>query len=432
MLNIKLIRKQLKYTQNQLKIRGFNLDINFIKKIEKKRKNLKNKTELLQYIRNQSTQKISIYLKKKKSIQSLKQKVIIINKKLIFFKNELNKIQNNLLEFYMHIPNIPDFTVPYGNNESYNVEILKWGKIKQFNFPIKDHITLGKKIKGLHWNTGSKIAGSRFVVMSNKIALLHRALGQFMLDTHINQHNYIEMNVPYIVNAESLYGTGQLPKFENELFCLSDTHNIHVNKYFLIPTAEVPLINIFRKKNIIHEQLPIKLTALSACFRSESNSYGLDTKGLIRMHQFDKVELIQIVEPENSHQSLEILTKEAEKILQLLHLPYRKILLCAGDLSFASSKTYDLEVWFPSQNRYLEVSSCSNMKEFQSRRISLKKYSFIKNKKYRTFLHTLNGSGLAIGRILAAILENNQTSDGKILIPKILRKKYMHNLKYLF
>ncbi|CAL4321766.1 Serine--tRNA ligase [Buchnera aphidicola (Thelaxes suberi)] len=430
MLNIKLMMNQLNFFKKKLALRGFFLDIHKIQQIEYNYKNLKIKIEFLQHKRNILNKLISKYIKKKKKILFLRNKSISINTKLLLIKEKMIQIKKNRLKFYMNIPNIPDKIVPKGTSHIDNIEIFKWGDIKNFNFKIKDHVILGNLVDGLDWKSGSQITGSRFVVMSNKIALLHRALGQFMLDTHILIHGYTEINVPYIVNEKSLYGTGQLPKFKKELFQLYNEDEKN-NKYFLIPTSEVPLINIFQSKKILCTDLPIKLTSLTSCFRSESASYGLDTKGLIRMHQFDKVELVQIVHPEQSNNALEELTLHAEKILKLLKLPYRKILLCSKDLSFAATKTYDLEVWFPSQNMYREVSSCSNINDFQSRRINLKIIKSFATKKEKFFPHTLNGSGLAIGRVLAAIMENNQTANGDVLVPKVLQKKYMHGIKII-
>ncbi|MBZ2279022.1 serine--tRNA ligase, partial [Buchnera aphidicola] len=301
-----------------------------------------------------------------------------------------------------------------------------WGEKRKYNFSPKDHIEIGKKYHQLDWRASAKISGSRFVVMKNDMALLHRALGQFMLDLHTQKHGYIETYVPYLVNNSSLYGTGQLPKFSDDLFYID---NRNKDSYILIPTAEVPLTNLVAHQIIDAKKLPMMFTAHTPCFRSEASSYGRDSKGLIRLHQFDKVELVQIVKPENSMTALENLTFHAEKVLQLLELPYRKVLLCTGELGFSSTKTYDLEVWFPSQNKYREVSSCSNMGDFQSRRMNAR-YR-INSEKKTQFLHTLNGSGLAIGRTLAAILENYQCSDGRVKVPEILQKKYMQGLKFI-
>jgi len=310
-----------------------------------------------------------------------------------------------------------------------NQVIYSWGKIKKMDFLVKNHVDLGNKINFFDWKTSAKISGTNFVIMKGKIAKLYRVLSQFMLDLHIDKHKYKEIYVPYIVHKKSLYGTGQLPKFNSDLFSINFLKNSNKNDYFLIPTAEVPLTNLVQNKILIKSKLPYKFVANTPCFRNESTSYGKNFKGLIRLHQFDKVELVQIVLPKNSKKTLEKITLHAEKVLKLLKLPYRKVLLCTGKTNFSSAQTYDLEVWFPSQKSYREVSSCSNMLDFQARRMNAR--YFDKSKKKNTYVHTLNGSGLAIGRTLAAILENYQCRDGSIKIPKILRKNYMNGLKFI-
>lgn len=323
----------------------------------------------------------------------------------------------------LNIPNIPVDEVPLGKDENDNVEILRWGTPKTFDFEIKDHVALGEAIDGLDFATGVKLSGARFAVMKGKIAKLHRALAQFMLDLHTEQHGYLETYVPYLVNHETLYGTGQLPKFGEDLFHTKPLEN--EPPYALIPTAEVPVTNMVRGDILSEEDLPIRMTAHTPCFRSEAGSYGRDTRGLIRMHQFDKVEMVQIVAEDQSMQALEELTGHAEKVLQLLELPYRKVLLCSGDMGFGACKTYDLEVWLPAQNTYREISSCSNMGDFQARRMQAR-YR-VKGEKKPHLVHTLNGSGLAVGRTLVAVLENYQNVDGSITVPEVLRP-YMGGL----
>lgn len=429
MLNLNLFKKNPNFIRRKLKRRGFILDIIKINSMETLRKKVQIETETLQHSRNVLSKSMINFKFNDENFQKIKEQVIILNKELNEKRVQLNEIKLKILEFLNTVPNIPYDDVPIGKNDKDNQEIMSWGTIKKYNFLIKDHIELGIKLDGFDWKSAAKISGSRFIVMKNKIALLHRALGQFMLDIHTRKHGYSEVYVPFLVNLESLYGTGQLPKFNEDLFYIkkNSVHQNHV--YALIPTAEVPLINLVKHQIIEEKKLPIMLTALTSCFRSETNSYGKDLRGLIRMHQFEKVEIIQIVHPNNSINALEQLTFHAETILRLLELPYRKVLLCTGDMSFSAAKTYDLEVWFPYQKKYREISSCSNMDDFQARRIKAKYYNHIENKK--KWLHTINGSGLAIGRTLAAILENYQDSQGRIHIPKVLQKNYMNGLKWI-
>ncbi|QJC38761.1 serine--tRNA ligase [Enterobacteriaceae endosymbiont of Donacia fulgens] len=426
MLDVKLLRNNINYVYSILKKRNFFLDINLINQLEKKRKDIQIRIENLQIKRNQ----ISKILSKKNinNTSELKNKVIHINKKILKDKIIFNDIKKNINNIYISIPNLPLDDVPIGNNSKENKEIKKWGKKNKYNFPIRDHLELGYLNKGIDLEAGVSLSGSKFFVLKGLIAYLYRILIQFMLNIHITNHHYTEIYVPYIVNKRALYGTGQLPKFSKDLLHIKNFKNSDICEEFLIPTAEVPLTNLVYNKIIEEKKLPIKLVAHSPCFRSEVGSYGKYNKGLIRTHQFDKVELVQLVKPKNSLIALEQITNNAEKILQLLELPYRKVLLCTGDMSFASSKTYDLEVWFPSKNKYYEISSCSNMWDFQSRRIKAR-YRRIRDKKV-LFIHTLNGSGLAIGRTLAAIMENYQLKNGNIKIPKILRT-YMNGLKYI-
>ncbi|WAI18530.1 MAG: serine--tRNA ligase [Buchnera aphidicola (Acyrthosiphon caraganae)] len=426
MLNPYLLRNELHLTARKLLKKGYKLDVSAISSMEDKRKKLQIQTENLQFKHNTLSNLVRESKIIKNENESLKNKVIQSGKDLDASKIELDNLKKKIHYFSLCIPNIPSDDVPEGNTSKNNKEIKYWGKKRQYDFMVQDHITIGKKFNELDWKSSAQISGSRFVVMKGKIALLHRALGQFMLDLHTVDHGYIETYVPYLVRPEALYATGQLPKFSDDLF-----HINYVNKknYILIPTGEVPLTNLFYNQIIDEKDLPIMLTAHTPCFRSEASSYGRDTKGLIRLHQFDKVELVQIVKPEKSVEALEKLTNHAEKVLQLLKLPYRKMLLCAGDMGFTAVKTYDLEVWFPSQKKYREVSSCSNMNDFQARRMKARYRK--KSKKENLFVHTLNGSGLAIGRTLAAILENYQHSDGRIEIPKILQKKYMQGLEFI-
>ncbi|MFA0231238.1 serine--tRNA ligase, partial [Vibrio sp. 10N.261.45.A7] len=332
----------------------------------------------------------------------------------------------------MSIPNLPDAEVPDGKDEDDNVEVSRWGQPKTYDFEVKDHVDLGEMSGGLDFASAVKISGSRFIVMKGKFARLHRAIAQFMLDLHTDEHGYTEMYVPYLVNHDSLYGTGQLPKFGEDLFHTSplteQVSDVPLKTLSLIPTAEVPVTNMVRDTITDEAELPLKMTAHTPCFRSEAGSYGRDTRGLIRMHQFDKVELVQITKPEDSMAALEELTGHAEKVLQLLELPYRKVILCTGDMGFGSAKTYDLEVWVPAQETYREISSCSNMWDFQARRMQARFRR--KGEKKPELVHTLNGSGLAVGRTMVAILENNQEADGRIAIPAVLQP-YMGGVTHI-
>ncbi|MFI4853330.1 MAG: serine--tRNA ligase [Candidatus Makana argininalis] len=426
MINKNLLINNINKISKKLLRRNFALNKVFILNKEHFRKKIQIETEKIQYKINYISKKISILKLNNKNINYLCNKVNTLNKKFMYMKLLLKSVLIEIKNYYLSIPNIPCNDVPSGFNKKKNIELYKWGKPKNFNFPILDHVHIGKKLKCINFTKAVKISGSRFAVMNGSIALLHRALYQFMLDIHINKHGYIEYYLPYLVKKKSLYGSGQLPKFENELF---HTHSINENRnnkrYYLIPTSEVPLSNLLRDEIIKEEDLPIKMTSHTPCFRSEAGSYGKDTYGLMRMHQFDKVEIFQIVKPNNSIKALEEITNHAEKILQLLNLPYRKILLCTGDMSFTSCKTYDLEVWIPSQNIYREISSCSQIGDFQSRRMKIR-YRTKSNNKIK-FVHTLNGSALAVGRTLIAVIENYQLPCGHIKIPKVLQK-YMHNI----
>ena len=433
MIDPNLLRNNLAEVAEKLKIkRGFTLDVANITQLEEQRKDLQVKTETLQAERNARSKAIGAAKARGEDIAPLLAEVDHMAAELEQGKVELDKVQNALNDIALNIPNIPADEVPLGKDDSENLEVSRWGEPRKFDFEVKDHVALGENLQGLDFASAVKLTGSRFVVMKGQIAKLHRALAQFMLDLHTEQHGYTEAYVPYLVNHDTLYGTGQLPKFSEDLFHTKPLEGQDPNEvqrtYALIPTAEVPVTNLVRGDILDAENLPLKMTAHTPCFRSEAGSYGRDTRGLIRMHQFDKVELVQIVEPEKSMDALEELTGHAEKVLQLLGLPYRKVLLCTGDMGFGSCKTYDLEVWVPAQNTYREISSCSNMWDFQARRMQARCRS--KGDKKTRLVHTLNGSGLAVGRTLVAVLENYQNADGSITVPEVLRP-YMGGLEVI-
>jgi seryl-tRNA synthetase len=415
MLDAKLLRSELNTIAQRLKIKGFELNCDEFLSLESQRKQLQLDAESLQQERNAYAKSMGKLIGQAKAngedIEPLKAKGETLKKASADADAALSDIQVQLDALLQGIPNIPDSEVPEGQDEDDNVEIRRWGNITSFDFKVKDHVDLGAALGGLDFDTAAKITGSRFAQMSGGLARLHRALTQFMLNTHSEEHGYEEVYVPYIVNADSLFGTGQLPKFEEDLFKLDDDRN-----YYLIPTAEVPVTNIYR--NEIVDNLPIKYVSHTPCFRSEAGSSGRDTRGMIRQHQFEKVEMVQFVYPDQSKQAHEELTAHAEAILQKLGLPYRTVILCGGDLGFSSAKTYDIEVWLPSQNTYREISSCSNFTDFQARRMKAR----FRNAEGKTeFLHTLNGSGLAVGRTLIAVMENYQQADGSIAIPEVLQ-----------
>lgn len=415
MLDSKLIRTNPEAVAAALAKRGYVLDIERIKALEEERKAIQTKTEMLQQERNTRSKNIGKAKAAGEDIAPLMQAVEQLKQELTSAEAELVKVQDSLEEFLRGVPNMPADEVPEGKSDEDNVELRRWGTPREFDFPVLDHVDLGEKLGGLDFDTASKITGSRFAVLRGGIARLHRALAQFMLDTHINEHGYEEVNVPFIVNADSLFGTGQLPKFEEDLFKLTDERG-----FYLIPTAEVPVTNILRDELLESAaQLPLRLVCHSPCFRSEAGSYGRDTRGMIRQHQFEKVELVQFVRPEESDAALESLVGHAETILQKLGLPHRTVILCGGDIGFSAAKTYDIEVWVPSQNKYREISSCSNFRDFQARRMKAR-YRHPETGKPE-FLHTLNGSGLAIGRTLLAVLENYQQADGSVVVPDVLR-----------
>lgn len=418
MLSKKQLRNNLEAVESALKKRNFSFDINELNDLENSRKKNQIKTQELQNTRNTQSKSIGKAKAAGEDIQPLLAQVADLGEQLDQAKSELQSIQAKINNIVMSMPNLPHESVPQGSSEDDNVEVSKWGEPTEFDFEVKDHVDLGE-MHGLDFETAAKISGARFSVMTGKIARLHRALTQFMLDHHVENHGYVEAYVPYLVNAESLTGTGQLPKFEADLF---KTH-LHgeegeAKALYLIPTGEVPITNIVRDTIVKESDLPLKFVGHTPSFRSEAGAYGRDTRGLIRQHQFEKVELVQVVKAQDSYQTLEALTAHAESILQALELPYRKVNLCAGDLGFSSAKTYDLEVWLPGQNAYREISSCSCFEDFQARRLQLR----WKNPKTNQseLLHTLNGSGLAVGRTLVAILENYQQADGSIKVPDVL------------
>ncbi|WP_331828191.1 serine--tRNA ligase [Candidatus Blochmannia sp. SNP] len=417
MLDPNLLRSNLDLVIKKLARRKFIFNTDKFRQQESLRKILQKKTESLQTERKIKAKIIGIAKMRGDNVEFLCQEAYVLGKKLTSLKLESKKLQKIIRQYELSLPNIPDDQVPYGFSDQDNLEIMRWGELGQYNFPLQDHTELGVSTSGLSFSDATKLTGSRFVVMKGQIAHLHRALSQFMIDLHTKTHGYEEYYLPYLVNEMSLYGSGQLPKFYEDLFHIkylgSDT-----NPYTLIPTAEVPLINLVRDVILDEKELPIKMIAHTPCFRSEAGSYGHNTRGLIRMHQFDKVELVQIVHPDKSMQTLEEITGHAEQVLQLLKLPYRKMLLCTGNIGFSSCKTYDLEVWLPACNTYCEISSCSNVGDFQARRIRARYRG--KHHRKTKFLHTLNASGVAVGRALAAVLENYQLEDGRIAIPTVL------------
>lgn len=422
MLDPKFIRTNPEETAQALKKKGFTLDVSSLVSLDEERKAIQVKTENLQQERNARSKGIGQAKAKGEDIAPLLKEVDDLKQQLAEAESQLSTIQAQMESILSGIPNVPSAEVPEGADEEDNVEIRRWGEPRSFDFEVKDHVDLGASLGGLDFETASKITGSRFAVMQGGVARLHRALTQFMLNTHTGEHGYEEVYVPYVVNRDSLYGTGQLPKFEDDLFKLNDERD-----FFLIPTAEVPVTNILRNEIVRDaDRLPIRYVCHTPCFRSEAGSHGRDTRGMIRQHQFEKVELVQFVRPEDSDAALEQLTGHAEAILQALELPYRTVILCGGDLGFSAAKTYDIEVWVPSQDKYREISSCSTFGDFQARRMKAR----FKNPETGKpeLLHTLNGSGLAVGRTLIAVLENYQQADGSVLIPDAL-KPYMGGLE---
>ena len=414
MLDPKLLRSDIDRISAQLAKRGFQLDIVRISDLEERRKAVQVRTEELQAERNRQSKLIGKAKAAGEDIQPLLDAVAGLGEQLDSEKQELDAVQTELNDLLLGIPNIPHPSVPDGKDENDNIEVRRWGEPGSFTFTPLDHVDIGARLNGMDFETAVKLSGSRFVVMKGQVARLHRALTQFMLDIHTREHGYEEVYVPYLVNADSLKGTGQLPKFEEDLFA-----TLGESRYYLIPTAEVPVTNIARDEILEADQLPQRMTAHTPCFRSEAGSYGKDTRGLIRQHQFEKVEMVQLVKPDDSYQALEELTGHAETILQKLALPYRVVTLCSGDLGFSAAKTYDLEVWLPAQDCYREISSCSNFEAFQARRMQARWRNPATRKP--ELLHTVNGSGLAVGRTLVAVLENHQQEDGAVKIPEALQ-----------
>ncbi|WP_372882611.1 serine--tRNA ligase [Psychromonas sp.] len=427
MLDPKFLRNELEQTAQRLASRGYTLDVELINELEEKRKVLQVTTESLQAERNSRSKEIGQAAKRGEDITQIRAEMNVLGEDLERAKEDFAQLAEQIKQIAYNMPNLPHESAPVGKDESENVEVLTWGEPKQFDFKVKDHVDLGEALGGLDFKSAVKISGSRFIVMQGQIAKLHRALAQYMLDLHTNHHGYTEMYVPYLVNADSLYGTGQLPKFGDDLFNTNPATEEGIGMS-LIPTAEVPLTNMSRDMIYDESDLPLKLTAHTPCFRSEAGSYGRDTRGLIRQHQFDKVEMVQLVHPEKSFEALEELTGHAEQVLKNLGLPYRKVVLCTGDMGFGATKTYDLEVWLPAQGQYREISSCSNVGDFQARRLQARFRPT--GAKKPELIHTLNGSGLAVGRTLVAVLENYQLADGRIEIPQVLHN-YMGGLTHI-
>ena len=412
MIDPKLLRTELDTVAEKLAKRGYELDKAFWQQVEEQRKSIQVKTEELQAKKNAGAKQIGLMKRNGENTDALMAEMATISSEMKQAEDALKALQEKIQAAALTIPNLPDDSVPAGKDENDNVEMRRWGEPRQFDFAVKDHSDLGEDLGLLDFEMAAKLTGSRFSVLKGQLAKLNRALIAFMLTTHTDKYGYTEMYVPYMVNADSLLGTGQLPKFEEDLFKLRGE-----KEYYLIPTSEVPLTNSVRDKILDPEALPIKVTAHTPCFRSEAGSAGRDTRGLIRQHQFEKVEMVQIVHPETSMQALEDMTGQAEYILQQLGLPYRVIVLCGGDMGFGAVKTYDIEVWLPSQTTYREISSCSNCGDFQARRMQAR----VKDGKKTELVHTLNGSGLAVGRTLLAIMENYQNADGTITVPEVLR-----------
>ena len=438
MLDIQALRNDLNGVAARLATRGFVLDVAKFAQLEAERKTIQTRTQELQAKRNSSSKLIGQAKAKGEDTSAIMAEVANLGDELKQLEAQLERVQHELNAFLSVIPNMPHASVPHGKSEADNVEVRRAGNVPQFDFEVQDHVSLGEGLGGLDFDTAAKISGARFSLLKGPLARLHRALAQFMLDTHTDRHGYTEVYVPYLVNADSMRGTGQLPKFETDLFHVkfgsgsvfdpeTGYQSLEAAKhpgFYLIPTAEVPVTNIVRDEIVALEKLPMKFVAHTPCFRSEAGSYGRDTRGMIRQHQFDKVELVQIVHPEKSYEGLEELLGHAEAILKKLELPYRVVKLCTGDMGFSAALTYDIEVWLPAQNTYREISSCSNFEAFQTRRMQAR---FRNAQGKPELLHTLNGSGLAVGRTLVAVLENYQQADGSVTVPEVL-KPYMGGL----
>lgn len=418
MLDIQVLRNDMPRVTAAMQNRSFAFDAEEFTQLDEQRKALQTKSQELQAKRNQVSKQIGIAKSKGEDVSAIMAEVGSLGDELKQAEDAYKTVQEQLDDLLLHLPNMPHESVPVGKDENDNVEVRKVGTPREFDFEVKDHVDLGAPL-GLDFEMGSKLSGARFTVMRGQIALMHRALAQFMLNTHTLKHGYTEHYTPYIVNPEILYGTGQLPKFAEDMYAVqSGDTEVEAQKQYLISTAEITLTNTVRESILKASDLPIKMTAHSPCFRSEAGSYGKDTRGLIRQHQFDKVEMVQVVHPEKSYQALEEMVGHAEAILQALELPYRVITLCSGDMGFGAAKTYDLEVWVPAQNTYREISSCSNCEDFQARRM---KARFKDENGKNQLVHTLNGSGLAVGRTLVAVLENYQQADGSIKVPTVLQ-----------
>ena len=428
MLDIQALRNDLDGVATRLATRGFELDTAQFQAMETQRKTIQTRTQELQAKRNSSSKLIGQAKSKGEDTSPIMAEVANLGDELKQLETKLEQVQQALNAFLSVIPNTPHESVPVGKSETDNLEVRKVGSVPGFDFEVKDHVSIGEGLGGLDFETAAKISGARFSLLKGPLARLHRALAQFMLDIHTEQHGYTETYVPYLVNADSMRGTGQLPKFEEDLFrvprLMGDGSE---QNFYLIPTAEVPVTNMVRDEIVSLEKLPLKFVAHTPCFRSDAGSYGRDTRGMIRQHQFDKVELVQIVHPDKSYEGLEALLGHAETILQKLKLPYRVVKLCTGDMGFSSAMTYDIEVWLPAQNTYREISSCSNFESFQARRMQAR-FRNVQGKP--EILHTLNGSGLAVGRTLVAVLENYQQADGSVLVPEVLRP-YMGGMEVI-
>ena len=422
MIDPRLLRQNLDDVVHALAKRGYTMDTARFNELEEKRREIQISVQELQNERNTTSKKIGMAKAKGEDVSAILASVADLGDKLSAAEATLSEITDELNTMFLDMPNMPNSEVPVGKDEDDNVEIKRWGTPRTFDFEPKDHVALGETT-GMDFEAAAKISGSRFVVLKSNMAKLHRALAQFMLDTHIEEHGYTEVNVPVIVNQTSLYGTAQLPKFSEDLFKLEDERN-----FYMIPTAEVPLSNLAQDEILEDAEMPTQLVAHSTCFRSEAGSYGRDTRGMIRQHQFEKVELVHFTKPEDSYDALERLVSHAEAILEKLELPYRRVVLCTVDMGFSAAKTYDLEVWLPGQQKYREISSCSNCEDFQARRLKARFRNAETGKP--ELIHTLNGSGLAVGRTLVAVLENYQEADGRIRVPEVL-KPYMRGIEYL-
>jgi seryl-tRNA synthetase len=426
MLDIQALRTDLANVAARLATRGYALDTARFEQLEAERKTIQTRTQELQAKRNATSKQIGQAKAKGEDVSAIMAEVGALGEELKQLEAKLPQVLAEMDAFLAVIPNVPHTSVPVGRSEADNVEVRKVGEVPTFGFEVKDHVSIGEGLGGLDFETASKIAGARFSLLKGPLARLHRALAQFMLDTHTEQHGYTETYVPYMVNAESMRGTGQLPKFEEDLFRIPRVvgEEKEEKNFYLIPTAEVPVTNMVRDEIVSLDKLPLKFVAHTPCFRSEAGSYGRDTRGMIRQHQFDKVELVQIVRPEQSYAMLDELLEHAETILKKLELPYRVVALCAGDMGFSAAKTYDIEVWLPAQKTYREISSCSNFEAFQARRMQAR---FRNAAGKPELVHTLNGSGLAVGRTLVAILENYQQADGSVRVPAVLQP-YMRGM----